>query len=270
MPTAPHFLIATVLAVLVLALGSPPARANLPVYTYAYTGLDLNSDEIIDSEDDDLAFLVSGAHAELTSPQGGAASATSHFGQNQAHARAVNPPGGPEQIGALSVWSDLFTISGGAGSGTAQASAALSGSFAADYFSAYSYALIKSDNPLLPEDIFAFLELGIPPVGASLVLGAYNDSVAAAGPVQIVLGNSFDFTYDSPFFLTGLLVVGASDSGEVDFGNTAVFGITVASGGQANAMSGTAYGAAQSVPEPETWAMLLASLGLVGLRLRRR
>jgi hypothetical protein len=43
----------------------------------------------------------------------------------------------------------------------------------------------------------------------------------------------------------------------------------VVGGGEVDALSGTAYAAAQPVPEPETWAMLLAGLGLVALRLRR-
>jgi hypothetical protein len=270
------------LAMVGLALASQPARANVPVYTYAYTGLDLNSDEIIDIEDDALAFMASGAHAELTSNQGSLASATSHFGQNLAYARAVNPPGGPEQIGALSIWSDLFTISGGVGNGMAQVSAVVSGALSGNYYSAFGYALIKSDAPLLPQDILPVPTQPIQPddfffnltstlyqAGGSVVLSAYNDSVSAAGPVQIVLGNSFDFTYDSPFYLTGILVVGASESGEAEFSHTADFGMTVVGDGEVDALSGTAYAAAQPVPEPETWAMLLAGLGLVALRLRR-
>lgn len=270
MPSVSQFLIATALALVLLALGSQPARALAPVYTYSYTGLDLDSDEIVDTEDVDLAFLTSGAHAELSSSQGSSASATSDFGSLRAYARTINPPGGLEQAGAISAWSDQFTISGGAGSGTALVSTDLSGSFATEYFSAYSYALVLSDNPLLPDDIFSFLNSGIPPVGSSLLLGTYGDNETQSGPVRVLLNSSFDFNYDSPFFLTGLLVVGASDSGEVDFSSTAEFGITPASGGQVNALSGTAYNSAQAVPEPGTWAMLLASLGLLGLWLRRR
>lgn len=270
MPPAPHFLIATALAVLVLILGSPPARANQPVYTYAYTGLDGDGNQSIDDSVESWSYLTSGAHAELTSQQGSSARATTDFGQNRAYAKAVNPSGGSEQIGALSMWSDQFTISGGTGSGTAQVSAALSGSLAEADYSVYVYALLKSEDPLLPGDLFAFLPFSIPPAGSSLLLGAYADSRMASGPVHIVLGNSFDFTYDSPFFLTGVLAVGANANGAVDFSNTAVFGLTVGSGEQVNTVSGTAYESVQAVPEAQTWAMLLAGLGLLGLRLRRR
>lgn len=268
-PNRRHLIAA--LALSGLAFGAMPAQANLPAaYTYAYTGLDVDSDEIIDETVEQLTLLFAGssAAAQLTSTGGSHAFAQTGYGLNQAYASTVNPPGGPEQIGALSIWSDIFRVTGGAGAGSAQVSAAIHGSFADRYYSAAIYTLFKSDAPLLPQDLFGYLENGIPPVGVTPLLFTLRDSDTAAGPVQMVLTGSFDFTYDSDFYLTSILMVGASDSGEADFSQSADFGITLAGGGQISAVSGTAYAAA--VPEPETWAMLLAGTGLILLRLRRK
>lgn len=253
-----------------LAFGALPALASVPAYTYAYTGLDFDSDETIDETVEQLTVFYAGnsASAQIDSAGGSSAFALTGYGVNQAYAGAVNPPGGLEQIGALSVWSDVFQAGGGSGTGSAQVSVVLNGSFTDRYYSASIYTLFQSDAPLLPDDLFNYLETGIPPQGITPILFAFGDSDTTPGPVQIVLSGNIHFTYGSDYYLTSILMVGASDSGEASFAQSADFGITLTSGGEISTASGTAYAAA--VPEPETWAMLLAGAGLITLRLRRK
>lgn len=263
---SPTRLLRAILAFTGLAFASLQAHANFPVYTYAYAGLDLDSDEVIDVSDESLTPFASGASASIGSQGSSQAQAMTDFGHHQAFAQTVNPPGGLEQAGALSMWSDLFHVTGGAGTGSAQVSATITGGFASQYYAAATYALLVSETPLLPDAIFDFVSTFTLPAGASVVMAGFGDSFSGAGPVHEVLTGSFDFAYDTDFFLTSVFVVGASDSGQADFLHSAQFGITVT--GDLNPMSGTSYVAA--VPEAETWAMLLAGMGLLGLRLRRR
>jgi hypothetical protein len=68
------------------------------------------------------------------------------------------------------------------------------------------------------------------------------------------------------FRLTSSLVVTLDGEGELDFLNTAVFGFELPQGVSFESASGRLL----AVPEPQTWALLIAGFGLAGGVLRRR
>jgi hypothetical protein len=94
---------------------------------------------------------------------------------------------------------------------------------------------------------------------------------------------TFSLTAGSVFSLGALLYVDGLGEGSVDFFNTAkMTGVTVSPGATLTSQSGTlairedgtfGYAAVVStaaVPEPASWAMLIAGFGLVGASMRRR
>lgn len=174
--------------------------------------------------------------------------------------------GGGTWHGALSVWSDGFTYSGEPGTGTAQVSLSLDGLFAGADAAVSGYALLKTAYPVLPGDLYALLS-GATTLPADMEVVLWDSRDNQAGAVHTVLTGSFQYGYGETFYLTSVFGVAASGNGAVDFGHTAEFGISGA--GDLVTDSGTRYMAA-AVPEAHEWAMLMAGLGLMGLRLRRR
>lgn len=169
--------------------------------------------------------------------------------------------------GAVSAWSDAFTMTGGSGYGVASVSLSIDGAFLAAPYSAAGYMLLKAANPVMPWELMSYLDTGVLPAGVETVMSGMADSSGNAGPVHTVLTGSLNYEYGSTFYLTSVFGAAASGIGSADFGNTATFGISTV--GDIGTGSGVTYMAA-AVPEPETWAMLLAGLGLIGLQANRR
>lgn len=175
---------------------------------------------------------------------------------------------GPTRYGAVSAWSDEFTVSGGSGGGTAQVSLSLTGLFGAGDYASASYFLFKTADPLLPLDMLDYLNGAPVPAGIEVVMWSEGSSLHDAGPVDTVLTGSFNYGYDTPFYLTSVAGLMASGVGRAEFGDTATFGISAGTGTLATA-SGTAYLAA-AVPEAHEWTLILVGLGLLGLQIRRK
>lgn len=202
-----------------------------------------------------------------------AASAHSDYGVNQAS--SSTKPGASAYAGSL--WWDQYTISGGVGTGSAGYSAALAGnmSSAASAAAGVGYVLMVSSvmpsvvgldfSSLVVGNTLSWLDgqLGALSAG-STVLGSYVDGVFY-GPdkafAQAYTG-TFEFTYDSPFYISALLVTGAGgSSGRASTSGTAVFNLAPD--------FGDVVTVASAVPEPGQSALLLAGIGLVAWRVRR-
>jgi hypothetical protein len=179
---------------------------------------------------------------------------------------------------AVSVWSDGFVVNGGSGVGTLNLSIQLHGTLIAE--ADVVYALLKSDdsNAFSPAAIIADAGAGyINLPGTTPVLLVEVDDTPdypvnpgtvfslPSGFVNQVFNVSVSFTYGQTFYLASVLDIG----GYGDFYNSADFGITAPDGTSITSLSGTLYPAA-AVPEAETYAMMLAGLGLVGFMARRR
>lgn len=187
--------------------------------------------------------------------------------------------GGPFSV-ALSVWSDVFTIQGGTGTGTLTVSAAVTGQFGSGYGAEGLYALaavsetqagVIFDDPLgailgdtLPSPLLLVHQSTTAPQyesdGERVAPGsAFGDTVSA----------TLQFTYGQPFILVSMLAGFANDFGSLSAMNSAVFGLTVEGNPGATILtaSGALYPAA--VPEPETYALFLAGLGLLAAAARR-
>lgn len=178
---------------------------------------------------------------------------------------------------AVSTWSDGFVVSGGSGVGTLNLSIQLHGTLIdeADVI----YALLKSDdsNAFSPTAIVGDAGAGyIDLPGTIPVLLVEVDDTpdypADFGAISLPSGFvdqqfnvSISFNYGQAFYLASVLDIG----GYGDFYNSADFGITAPEGASLTSLSGTLYSPA-AVPEPETYTMMLAGLGLMGFMARRR
>jgi hypothetical protein len=100
-----------------------------------------------------------------------------------------------------------------------------------------------------------------------------NDGVGRSwdeGSGSSFLSIAFDVVADNRYSLVSQLQVYAEDNASADFyGTASLKSILVTPGMNLAVGSGTTYAVA-AVPEPETYALLLAGLGLVGFAARRR
>jgi hypothetical protein len=222
---------------------------------------------------DDPGTLTGSAPLSITaSTAASSAAAAADFGTNSARASVpeVSEPFSSAGARAHSVWRDVWTITGGTGSGLASLTVHLDGSQAvAGGTGAFSYVLSIASDPGSAGGHVARADGG---------KETWNDD----------LGGTFEFTYGAPLYVESRLEVagsaGEGGSAELDFGSTAVLtllelpdGATVSTASgttppvegddPAEAAAGDEAGAA-AVPAPAAASLLVASLALA-LRARR-
>lgn len=170
----------------------------------------------------------------------------------------------------------------------------------------YQFGVFDPTLPPPPPDDVSFFDLAGHPIDMGSIAGAafdngnmvgfaYGSSVVAPHiPSGTSTTGSIDWTYEvrmQPvngriYTLAALLALNSSisdlplisgtdttpfgSSGEVDFNSTAALTeVVLPAGVSFTSAAGAAYNVTV-VPEPQTWAMLLAGLGLVGVALGRR
>lgn len=95
----------------------------------------------------------------------------------------------------------------------------------------------------------------------------------AYGKGKLTVGNEyesdFSFSFGKTYALVATLSANATNGGIANFKDTATLNFALGSGVGLASASGYSYGV-PAVPEPQTYAMLLAGLGMVGALARRR
>jgi len=198
------------------------------------------------------------------------AEAASQTGQAEARAETKWITGsgyGNSTASATSSWGDWFVISGGTGLGTASFASVLDGKLASGKNGSAGYSLD------IGYTTGAYCYYGYYACGeADQSQTLFSQSSSLSGKGKSVLSQDiegeFTFEYDKAFRLTATLNAYASNGGTADFtlvslGNS----LSLPAGSSLLSASGL-Y--AQAVPEAETYAMMLAGLGLVGFAAARR
>lgn len=197
-----------------------------------------------------------------------------------------------------SVWEELYQIGGGTGTGQFTGTIHIDGTLkgplgdgtaSLDWsLRTFSDALVASVTATYDASADSW-SMGVFSNGA----WSYTSGSGALTINQDVIG-SYSFTYGSALYLKSDLATRISGNGTADFSNTVQFtGMKLPQGAAVYVLSGAqaadygisfggdgsgaicpdlacAVGATQPVPEPGTYAMLLAGLGVIGWTARRR
>lgn len=166
---------------------------------------------------------------------------------------------------ASSNWSDWFVISGGTGVGTASFTSLLDGVLASGKNGSANLSVNIGYTPKTS----CFTLCGEADTNQTLLNQITSLSGKSKSTMEQALEGEFTFAYNKPFALTVMLGVQATNGGMADFtlgslGNS----LLLPNGAGLYSASGLDY--VQAVPEAETYAMMLAGLGLVGWAARRR
>jgi len=174
---------------------------------------------------------------------------------------------GNSSASATSTWSDWFVISGGTGLGTASFMAQLDGKLQSTANGSASFGL----NVGYSTNTYCYYWYNTcSAADQSQTLVSQNTSLSGKSKTTLSQGieGEFTFAYDTPFQLTATLNVGASNGGLADVSfDTLSHSLVLPQGVTLQSASGLYV---QAVPEAETYAMMLAGLGLVGFVVARR
>ena len=260
-----------------------PGRVILPPATY------LNTPSASSSVSGSMNYSVgmsSGNFSESDSSQNGSAveldlsrkgfayhaEASAQTGLAKAHVetkRAASGSGfGNSYASATSNWSDSFVISGGTGLGTANFASILDGVLASGKNGSAGFSLNIGYAP--HTSCYSWYN-SCGEADNSQTLVSQNSNLSGKGKSELgqALEGEFTFAYNKPFTLTATLNVNASNGGMADFTLESLGDSLVLPAG-ANVLSASRLFSVQAVPEAETYAMMLAGLGLVGWATMRR
>lgn len=222
----------------------------------------------------DAGCVVNGTSTSPTIKEASSASAYAQaattYGVNSASVFGNLPLGqGTNDAAAWSIWADTITITGGTGTGKVSFSTHLSGTFTDHTQTNYTLAVIQGAGGNF--------------TGAS-TLGIFSAIPGGTSNFSIDVVLPYTFTYDVSFTLTSWLVLSAHLDANccggreamlpfsADFSHTAILDtVILPTGATLISGSGSSYPAnVAAIPEPETYAMLLAGLGLISWTARQR
>ncbi|MFV0662611.1 PEP-CTERM sorting domain-containing protein [Denitromonas sp.] len=160
---------------------------------------------------------------------------------------------------------DFITFSGGSGMASASFSTLLTGTLTGNQTGTAGYQL----------DIALY---DVSDVGGSISLSnplwLATDTRSSSGRQMLTVNDtftsSFDFEYGKQYGIVASFSVNATDGGVADFSNSTSFAMVAAPSVRLHSLAGVDYGITAAVPEPASYAMLLAGLGLMGLIVHRR
>lgn len=171
---------------------------------------------------------------------------------------------GSSSANATSTWSDWFVISGGTGEDTASFASLLDGMMNSSKNGSARYGL----NISYSTGAYCYFICGESDQSQTVFSQTSSLSGKAKTTLSQQIEGEFTFAYDKPFQLTATLDVGGTSGGMADFSLSALSSSLVLPAG-VQLVSASGY-FAQPVPEAETYAMMLAGLGLVGFAAARR
>ena len=174
---------------------------------------------------------------------------------------------GRSSASATATWSDWFVISGGTGLGTASFASLLDGAMASAKNGSAAYSL-NIGYSTGANCYYWYNACG--EADQSQILFSQTSSLSGKGKSSLAqeIEGEFTFAYDQAFQLTAILNVNAANGGMADFSLASLDdSLLLPDGASLQSASGLYV---QAVPEAETYAMMLAGLGLVGLAGARR
>ncbi|MBT0959688.1 PEP-CTERM sorting domain-containing protein [Denitromonas iodatirespirans] len=177
---------------------------------------------------------------------------------------AGNAGSGSSSASAVASLTDFITFSGGAGMGSASLTALLTGTLTGNNFGSAGYSLSIA--------LYDVTDLGTSySLSNPLMLAADTRNIAGRQFVTVndTFESDFDFEYGKTYGLVATFSALADNGGVADFSNTTSFAMAAAPNVRLESQAGIDYGIA-AVPEPQSYAMLLAGIGLMGLIARRR
>jgi len=246
-------------------LNTPSASSNVggSMYYYGSTGYGSFSEN-------DSSYDGTKVELELNRKGFGyraEASAEAGLAKARAETRWVADNYGNSSASASSTWSDWFVISGGTGLGTASFASLLDGVMASSKNGSAGYSL----NIGYSTGTYCYYWYNsCGEADQSQTLFSQTSSLSGKGKSTLSqnIEGEFTFAYDKAFQLTATLNVSAANGGMADFTLASLDNSLVLPEG-ANLLSSSGL-YVQAVPEAETYAMMLAGLGLVGFAARRR
>ena len=209
------------------------------------------------------------AYRAEASANGGVLKAVAETKWNSSNSNGYGYNYGGSSASANASWSDWFVISGGSGLGTANFESVLNGTLnsAKNGSASYSLNIAYSTGAYCN---YWYNTCGEAEQDQSLFSQTSNLSGKAKSTLSQNIEGEFTFEYDKAFQLTASLNTSAANGSMADFNLASLSSSLVLPVGSQMLSASGLYVQAQAVPEPETYAMLLAGLGLVGFAARRR